>query len=149
MARQSHIQVALETRNYPRNAWWVAGLSSDVTDKPVQRWMLELPIVLYRGADGRVAALDDRCPHRWAPLSTGVVIANVLDLSHFAFVHANTLAVTDRVRPPAVERGEREVSYRQEFLGTPLPAHYGVPTGIGCDRAVDRRAWGSYVSPAL
>lgn len=239
MIRKSTNPVALTEGNYPRNAWWVAATSAELGNKPLQRWILEHPIVLYRGNDGRAIALDDRCPHRWAPLSPGKVhgddIAcgyhgfrfgpdgrctsvptqptvpgvarvrsypvievapfvwiwtgdpaeateaptpatldwavdparvtasgamevacnflalkeNVLDLSHFAFVHENTLAVTDWVRAPEVEKTPDTVTYRQEFLGMPLPAHYGLPTGIGCERPADRRAWGTYVSPGL
>ena len=29
------------------------------------------PLVFYRCADGRAVVMDDRCPHRWAPLSAG------------------------------------------------------------------------------
>lgn len=32
-----------------------------------------MPVVLFRDADGRAAALPDRCPHRFAPLSQGRV----------------------------------------------------------------------------
>lgn len=59
--------------NYPRNMWWVAARSDEITDQPLARWLLELPIVLYRTEDGTPVALDDRCPHRWAPLSQGRV----------------------------------------------------------------------------
>ena len=59
--------------NYPRNMWWVAAHSREVTAKPLARWILETPVVLYRLADGTPAALYDRCPHRWAPLSEGHV----------------------------------------------------------------------------
>ena len=59
--------------NYPRNMWWVAARCDEVTDKPLARWLLETPVVLYRLADGTPAALYDRCPHRWAPLSEGHV----------------------------------------------------------------------------
>ena len=59
--------------NYPRNMWWVAARADEITCKPMARWILELPIVLYRTTDGTPAALDDRCPHRWAPLSEGRV----------------------------------------------------------------------------
>ncbi|WP_257557907.1 aromatic ring-hydroxylating dioxygenase subunit alpha [Sphingobium sp. CFD-2] len=37
------------------------------------RTLLSLPIVLFRGADGAPVALDDMCPHRFAPLSRGQV----------------------------------------------------------------------------
>ncbi len=59
--------------NYPRNMWWVAAWRDEVTEKPLARWLLETPVVLYRLADGTPAALYDRCPHRWAPLSEGHV----------------------------------------------------------------------------
>ena len=59
--------------NYPRNMWWVAAHASEVTTKPMARWLLETPVVLYRLEDGTPAAMYDRCPHRWAPLSEGEV----------------------------------------------------------------------------
>lgn len=60
--------------NYPRNMWWVAALSNEVTTKPIARWILETPVVLYRLENGTTAAMYDRCPHRWAPLSEGHVV---------------------------------------------------------------------------
>jgi nitrite reductase/ring-hydroxylating ferredoxin subunit len=60
-------------RNWPKNCWWVAAHSSELGEKPILRWVLELPIALCRTADGTPAALHNRCPHRWAPLSMGEV----------------------------------------------------------------------------
>jgi len=71
---QQRIPNGMLEDNYPRNMWWVAARGDEVTEKPLARWLLELPIVLYRLADGTPVALDDRCPHRWAPLSAGRVI---------------------------------------------------------------------------
>ena len=59
--------------NYPRNMWWVAAHADEINEKPLARWILETPVVLYRLADGTPSALYDRCPHRWAPLSEGYV----------------------------------------------------------------------------
>jgi vanillate O-demethylase monooxygenase subunit len=36
--------------------------------------MLEKPVVLFRTESGRPVALEDRCPHRFAPLSLGRVV---------------------------------------------------------------------------
>jgi len=58
-------------RNYPLNCWWVAATSEEVGRKPLARWLLDRPVVLYRTEAGKVTALDDRCLHRWAPLSGG------------------------------------------------------------------------------
>ena len=40
--------------NYPRNMWWVAAYSEEVTTKPITRWLLETPVVLYRLEDGKL-----------------------------------------------------------------------------------------------
>ena len=64
--------------NYPRNMWWCAAHIDEVSETPMARWLLEKPIVLYRLADGTPVALDNRCPHRWAPLSEGRVIDDKL-----------------------------------------------------------------------
>jgi phenylpropionate dioxygenase-like ring-hydroxylating dioxygenase large terminal subunit len=60
---------------YLRNAWYVAAWSDDLGDAGVLgKTILKEPVVLYRKANGDVAALQDRCPHRFAPLSMGKVI---------------------------------------------------------------------------
>lgn len=57
-----------------RNCWYVAGWSQHFPpERPVARTMLGDPIVLYRKEDGGIAALEDRCCHRLAPLSRGRV----------------------------------------------------------------------------
>ena len=59
---------------YLMNAWYVAAFSSEIGfGKPLARKLLEIPVVLYRDNERRVVALDDRCPHRFAPLSRGRV----------------------------------------------------------------------------
>jgi len=59
-----------------KNAWYVASFSKDVTTKPKKQTVLNQPVVLYRTEAGEAAALDDRCPHRFAPLHQGKVIGD-------------------------------------------------------------------------
>ena len=60
---------------YLRNAWYVAAWSEDIGDGAlVARTIMDEPIVLYRKADGGVAAIEDRCAHRFAPLSMGKIV---------------------------------------------------------------------------
>jgi phenylpropionate dioxygenase-like ring-hydroxylating dioxygenase large terminal subunit len=60
---------------YLHNAWYVAAWSDDLADDQLlARTILKEPVVLYRTADGRVAALEDRCPHRFAPLHMGKIV---------------------------------------------------------------------------
>ncbi len=56
-----------------KNTWYVACAASDVSDKPLGRKICNEPMVFYRGDEGKVAALEDFCPHRGAPLSLGKV----------------------------------------------------------------------------
>ncbi len=58
---------------FPLNQWYVAALAWQLTDKPVGRTLLNKPVVLFRTADGQVAALEDRCCHRALPLSHGTL----------------------------------------------------------------------------
>ena len=57
-----------------RNAWYVAAMSNEIDDKPLGRKICGEPIVFFRGPDGAVAAVEDFCPHRGAPLSLGRVV---------------------------------------------------------------------------
>lgn len=58
---------------FPRNAWYVACTPDEIADKPLGRKVCNESIVFYRGHEGRVAAVEDFCPHRGAPLSLGFV----------------------------------------------------------------------------
>src|SRR5262245_23200946 len=62
--------------NYVRNAWYVASWSDDLADAQLlARTILKEPVVRYRESDGNVAALQDRCPHRFAPLHLGRIVS--------------------------------------------------------------------------
>jgi len=63
---------------YIRNTWYIAAEPQEVTQKPLARTILGRPIVLFTTASGRTVALDDRCPHRFAPLSIGRVVGENL-----------------------------------------------------------------------
>jgi phenylpropionate dioxygenase-like ring-hydroxylating dioxygenase large terminal subunit len=60
---------------YLHNAWYVAAWSDDLGDgQLLARTILKQPVVLYRKSDGSVSALQDRCPHRFAPLHMGKIV---------------------------------------------------------------------------
>ena len=56
-----------------KNTWYVAATSSEIDEKPLGRTICDERIVFYRGLDNQVAAVQDFCPHRGAPLSLGYV----------------------------------------------------------------------------
>lgn len=58
-------------------AWWAVARSEEVTAaKPINVDIGEQPVVLWRDQQGVPYALEDRCPHRRAPLSLGCVLGN-------------------------------------------------------------------------
>jgi phenylpropionate dioxygenase-like ring-hydroxylating dioxygenase large terminal subunit len=59
--------------DYLRNVWYMAGWADEIVGEAMlSRRLLGRPVLLFRrAADGLVTALDDRCPHRFAPLSRG------------------------------------------------------------------------------
>lgn len=57
-------------QRFLRNRWYQFGFGHEVTDRPLARTILGMPIVVFRTPEG-VKALHDMCPHRFAPLSTG------------------------------------------------------------------------------
>src|SRR5215475_5239599 len=59
-----------------RNQWYTAATSTELGAKPLARTICNEPLVIFRGEDGTVAVLTDRCPHRKAPLSSGEVVGS-------------------------------------------------------------------------
>jgi vanillate O-demethylase monooxygenase subunit len=55
-----------------RNCWYAAGWSRDFATAALTGvTILNEPVVIYRTRDGEAVALQDRCCHRFAPLSMG------------------------------------------------------------------------------
>ncbi len=226
-------------RNYPMNCWWVAAFSHQLDQSFCARWLLDTPVLLYRTEAGDAVAIEDRCPHRAAPLSLGrrqgdaveclyhgftfgpdgactrvptmkvipeairvrtfpvieqppfvwvylgdperleevppapsldwandstfaarfgqielaanymLLKENVLDLSHFGFVHRDSFGITDWTDPPRISFDDSSVTFHQSFSKAPLPAMYANPLGLEPGTPFNRESRGSFISPAL
>jgi phenylpropionate dioxygenase-like ring-hydroxylating dioxygenase large terminal subunit len=64
--------------NYLRNTWYVAAWDGEVDIQLLSRKLLGEQIVFFRDSRGTVHALEDRCPHRFAPLSLGKLVEGVV-----------------------------------------------------------------------
>jgi phenylpropionate dioxygenase-like ring-hydroxylating dioxygenase large terminal subunit len=74
-AKLSESRRTMISGTYLRNAWYVAAWSDDLADgQLLGRTILKQRIVFYRKSNGDVAALQDICPHRFAPLHMGKII---------------------------------------------------------------------------
>lgn len=60
---------------FVRNLWYVALWSQDLAaGKMISRTLLNEDVLLFRDENGVVSALEDRCPHRSAPLHLGKIV---------------------------------------------------------------------------
>ena len=59
---------------FVRQAWYVAGWSSEFTRSISRITIMNENIALYRTRAGKIVALQDRCPHKSLPLSMGRLI---------------------------------------------------------------------------
>jgi phenylpropionate dioxygenase-like ring-hydroxylating dioxygenase large terminal subunit len=94
-----------------RNQWYTAATSAELGEKPVARTICNEPIVIFRGADGLVAALTDRCPHRKAPLSSGEVVGNDIQCGYHGIRFARDGACTHVPGSVVIGRSFRAKSY--------------------------------------
>ncbi len=69
------VKQVMMTGKFLRNAWYVAAWSEEILPgKLLARTILGEPVVMYRKSDGSLVALENRCPHRFAPLSLGTLL---------------------------------------------------------------------------
>ena len=61
----------LPVNRVPRNNWYVAAFSAEVSTVPLARTICGDAVALFRTAAGRLAAVEDRCIHRGMPLTHG------------------------------------------------------------------------------
>ena len=62
---------------HPLNAWYAVAWDHEVSNKGLlARTIADIPMAIYRTADGRPVALADACWHRLAPLSMGKLIGS-------------------------------------------------------------------------
>jgi len=99
-----------------RDAWYVAALPQDVDRQLKRRVILNDPILIYRSERHGIVAIQDRCPHRFAPLSRGTLFGDAVQCKYHGLrfdpsghcvlnPHGDAIAPHNRVRSyPAEER---------------------------------------------
>lgn len=104
---------------YLRNAWYVGALSAELDSGPVSRELLGKKMVLFRTENGRTAALSDRCPHRFAPLSLGRVAGDNIECGYHG------LRFDGSGKCVLNPHGDKRISPRAEIDAWPTRERYG------------------------
>ena len=113
-----------------RNCWYMAGWSEELGDEGLARRIADRPVFLWRLQDGSVAAVLDRCPHRFAPLSRGTRDGDTLVCGY----HGLSFSPAGKcVRNPFSDR---------------IPAGTDIPTFAVCERDGIRWLWGGEAASA-
>ena len=104
---------------FVKNGWYAASWKKDLGEKPIARKIMGENVVLFRGADGKAAALEDRCCHRAAPLSLGEVVGNDLMCGYHGLKFAADGRCTDIP-------GQKEISERARVRSYPVVERWNV-----------------------
>ena len=102
-----------------RNAWYVAAWDHEVGVAPKAVCLLGEEVVLYRRADGSVAALEDACPHRKLPLSMGRVRGDLIECGYHGMTFDGRGVCTRVPGDGRIPPGARVRAY-------PIVARYGL-----------------------
>ncbi|MEK9678356.1 MAG: Rieske 2Fe-2S domain-containing protein [Rhodospirillaceae bacterium] len=67
---------------FPKNCWYAAAHAEEITKELFVRTFLNQAVVFWRDTGGNVAAIEDRCPHRLVPLSTGRTVNGLVECGY-------------------------------------------------------------------
>jgi vanillate O-demethylase monooxygenase subunit len=70
------------TQSFPRNQWYIAAFSHEVGRLPMERTLLEDPVVFYRTEAGQAVAMAGRCPHRRFPMVRAQLVGDSLQCGY-------------------------------------------------------------------
>ncbi len=157
MSEESTSPVSIHAANSPNafdlrrvgahpDYWYPVAWSDELpVGKTLGRRFAGLPIVLYRGAAGRVFALEDRCAHRQVPLHLGVVQGENLKCHYHGWSYDRSGKCVDvpylgKERLPNGVKGypARELDgLIFVFPGDPALADSRMPTTLGSSQRKD------------
>ena len=129
-------------RPFPLNAWYAVAWSHEVGRRePLARTVCNQRVAMWRKADGTVAALEDACWHRLAPLSLGSLEGDDIVCRYHGLAFNGDGACThmpsqDTLNPSARVRfvsDDRSLSFRvavaRRSRAAPIPRSFPTCTG--------------------
>ncbi|MBR9911698.1 MAG: Rieske 2Fe-2S domain-containing protein [Gammaproteobacteria bacterium] len=73
-----------------RNRWYIAAFSNEISCEPMERTLLNKPVVMYRKENGTPVAMYGLCPHRYFPLAKGRLEGDAIVCGYHGFKFADT-----------------------------------------------------------
>src|SRR5262245_66422421 len=77
--RPSHSQIRARDWAILADHWYPVAIAAEIGDGPFAAKLLDVELVLYRGAAGTLTIALDLCPHRHIRLSTGRVVDGMIE----------------------------------------------------------------------
>jgi len=114
--------MARKSANAPflRNAWYVAAWSEELDSGLMGRTIMNEPIAIFRNAEGKICAVEDRCCHRGAALTAGKVVENGLQCGYHGLVYdgeGKCVEIPGQDMIPSIARIKHyPVVEKQEFI---------------------------------
>ncbi len=65
-----------------KNAWYVAAWPEEIDRTLLARQITGEHVVMFRQEDGKAVCIEDRCPHRFAPLSMGTLMGDRIECKY-------------------------------------------------------------------
>jgi phenylpropionate dioxygenase-like ring-hydroxylating dioxygenase large terminal subunit len=93
------------------NQWYAAALPHELTNKPLARTICGRALVMFRTETGKPVALDDRCAHRYAPLSAGICTGETIMCPYHGLVFDGTGACVHAPHQSDIPPTMRVASY--------------------------------------
>lgn len=142
--------------------WFVVARSDRIGKKPTAVAVLDRPLVLVRLESGKTMALEDRCPHRQAPLSHGRMTADGIECPYHGWTFGPDGRCTrvpgmppeeclPRVGARAMEVAELDglVWIRLATVGDAAPPKMITELPIGSRRFLWQTSWKANIVDAL
>lgn len=77
--RPAHSKITATDWAILADYWYPVAIARDLADEPLAAQILDVPLVVYRGLEGRIGVAVDTCPHRHVRLSAGQIVEGELE----------------------------------------------------------------------
>lgn len=117
------------TRYFAENMWYAAAWEHEIeaADNKLARTICEIPLVFFKGENGRYIALDNRCCHRAAPLSSGRVEGNCIRCMYHGMLYDESGKVIEVPGQKHISPSMKVKSYKVVSKGSMIWIWMGDP----------------------